>query len=76
MTETEAVEEASPLFDGAARPEATSRFLASRDHRLLVAYDDGIPVGFVSGVETTHPDKGTEMFLRAGRRRSLSTSGH
>ena len=23
----------------------------------------GRPVGFVSGVETTHPDKGTEMFL-------------
>ena len=22
-----------------------------------------MPVGFVSGVETTHPDKGTEMFL-------------
>ncbi len=21
------------------------------------------PIGFVSGVETTHPDKGTEMFL-------------
>ncbi|MHB9861601.1 GNAT family N-acetyltransferase [Streptomyces sp. YIM S03343] len=22
-----------------------------------------VPVGFISGVETTHPDKGTEMFL-------------
>jgi ribosomal protein S18 acetylase RimI-like enzyme len=30
----------------------------------LVAYgDDERPVGFVSGVELTHPDKGTEMFL-------------
>lgn len=24
---------------------------------------DGAAAGFVSGVETTHPDKGTEMFL-------------
>ena len=34
------------------------------DHHLCIAYDDSDqPVGFVSGVETTHPDKGTEMFL-------------
>jgi aminoglycoside 3-N-acetyltransferase I len=43
---------------------ATRRFLAEPGHHLLVAYDrDQRPVGFVSGVETTHPDKGTEMFL-------------
>ena len=63
MTKAEAVEAASPLFDGQAKRDATLRFLASRDHHLLVAYEDGTPVGFVSGVETTHPDKGTEMFL-------------
>jgi ribosomal protein S18 acetylase RimI-like enzyme len=28
-----------------------------------VAYVDGEPAGFVSGIEVTHPDKGTEMFL-------------
>jgi ribosomal protein S18 acetylase RimI-like enzyme len=54
---------ASHLFDGPARPEATARFLAEDGHHLLVAYEDGRPVGFVSGVEVTHPDKGTEMFL-------------
>ncbi len=43
---------------------AARRFLGEAGHHLLVAYDsDGRPVGFVSGVETTHPDKGTEMFL-------------
>ena len=63
VTEAEAVEAASPLFDREARPDATSRFLTSRDHHLLVAYEDSKPVAFVSGVETTHPDKGTEMFL-------------
>jgi ribosomal protein S18 acetylase RimI-like enzyme len=51
------------LFDGPARPEATARFLAEDGHHLLIAYDGDRAVGFVSGVEVTHPDKGTEMFL-------------
>ena len=60
----DAVRDAGRLFDAAPRPDATRRFLAAPDHHLLIAYDAaGAPVGFVSGVETTHPDKGTEMFL-------------
>jgi len=60
----ELVAAASHLFDGPARPEATLRFLDEEGHHLLLAIDDaGRPVGMVSGVETTHPDKGTEMFL-------------
>ena len=54
---------AAELFDGPPRPDATAKFLASDDHHLLLALDGGRAVGFVSGVETTHPDKGTEMFL-------------
>ena len=54
---------AEHLFDGPARPDATARFLAEPGHHLLVAYDGEGPVGMVTGVETTHPDKGTEMFL-------------
>jgi hypothetical protein len=54
---------AGHLFDGPARPDATARFLAEPGHHLLVAYDGERPVGMVTGVETTHPDKGTEMFL-------------
>ena len=54
---------AQALFDGPARPDATARFLAESGHHMLVAYVDGGPAGMVSGVETTHPDKGTEMFL-------------
>jgi ribosomal protein S18 acetylase RimI-like enzyme len=52
-----------PLFDYDPLPDATTRFLADEQHHLLAAFDAGEPVGFVSGVETTHPDKGTEMFL-------------
>ena len=57
------VKQASGLFDGPARDKPTTRFLNDPNHHLLVAYEDGRPVGFVSGVELTHPDKGTEMFL-------------
>ncbi|MEO5963934.1 MAG: GNAT family N-acetyltransferase [Candidatus Limnocylindrales bacterium] len=43
---------------------ASERFLSAGDHHLLMAFaDNGHALGFVSGVETTHPDKGTEMFL-------------
>lgn len=53
------------LFDGPVRAEWAERFLTAGGHHLFLAYDGGgpTPVGFVSGVETTHPDKGTEMLL-------------
>jgi GNAT superfamily N-acetyltransferase len=52
------------LFDAPPTEERTAKFLSSEGHHLLVAVDDeDKPIGFVSGVETTHPDKGTEMFL-------------
>ena len=57
------VMEAGELFDHAPQPDATARFLAEHGHHLLVAYDGAVPIGFISGVETVHPDKGTEMFL-------------
>jgi len=59
-----AVHDARELFDSAPEPAATRRFLDEPNHHLLIAYDPADrPLGFVSGVETTHPDKGTEMFL-------------
>jgi ribosomal protein S18 acetylase RimI-like enzyme len=45
------------------RDDTVRRFLDDPTHHLLLARDEGRVVGFVSGVETTHPDKGTEMFL-------------
>ena len=54
---------AGHLFDDPPRPDAAERFLAAEGHHLLVAYMDGVPAGMVTGVEMTHPDKGTEMFL-------------
>lgn len=54
---------AEALFDGPARPEWSERFLAAPGHLMLIASVDGVPVGMVSGVEMSHPDKGTEMCL-------------
>jgi [ribosomal protein S18]-alanine N-acetyltransferase len=54
---------AKDLFDGPMKPDAVERFLNDPVHHMLIAYMDDKPAGFVSGVETTHPDKGTEMFL-------------
>ncbi|MFJ3226998.1 GNAT family N-acetyltransferase [Streptomyces sp. NPDC086783] len=57
------------LFDRPVRPEWAQRFLEAGGHHLFLAYETPEsggppePVGFVSGVETVHPDKGTEMFL-------------
>ena len=62
-TTVEQVREAAPLFDEPLRDDAVRRFLDDPIHHLLLARDAGQVVGFVSGVETTHPDKGTEMFL-------------
>jgi len=63
ITRVEAVEAAGHLFDTLPRRDATERFLADERHHLLIAYVDEVPAGMVTGVEMTHPDKGTEMFL-------------
>lgn len=57
------VREAAALFDSSPKADATARFLSDGLHHLFIAYEDGEAAGFVTGVEMTHPDKGTEMFL-------------
>ena len=51
------------LFDGPPVTTAMERFAQEEGHHLLVAFDGDTPAGFVTGVEMTHPDKETEMFL-------------
>jgi ribosomal protein S18 acetylase RimI-like enzyme len=51
------------LFDHSPRRDWTALFLSRDGHHLLVASVDGVDAGFVTGVEMTHPDKGSEMFL-------------
>lgn len=54
---------ASRLFDYTVRAEWARTFLEDPRHHLCIAYLKGEPAGMVTGVEVTHPDKGTEMFL-------------
>jgi len=64
VTDASAVHLAVDLFDSPPLAAATARFLREPNHHLLFAYDQtGRAVGMISGVETTHPDKGTEMFI-------------
>jgi ribosomal protein S18 acetylase RimI-like enzyme len=76
----ERVMAAANLFDYPPRSGAVNRFLADPNHHLLIAYSGDVPAGFVSGVEVTHPDKGTEMFLyelavdEAHRRHGIGTA--
>jgi aminoglycoside 3-N-acetyltransferase I len=76
-----AVHAAGDLFDAPPLPAATERFLRDPTHHLLFAYDDGDrAIGMISGIETTHPDKGTEMFVYelgvapAARMRGVATA--
>jgi len=74
------VQRAGHLFDKAPQAAATVDFLASANHYLLLALLAGEPVGFVTGVEMVHPDKGREMFLYelgvddSARRRGVGTA--
>jgi aminoglycoside 3-N-acetyltransferase I len=59
-----AVTAEADLVEAPPLAAATERFLREPGHHLLFAYDEsGRPVGMISGVEMTHPDKGTEMFI-------------
>jgi ribosomal protein S18 acetylase RimI-like enzyme len=51
------------LFDRPPQATSTERFLQRDGHHILMAYIEGEPVGFVSGMEIEHPDKGFEMLL-------------
>lgn len=54
---------AEHLFDGPVRMEWAVSFLQRSGHHLCLATVRNEAVGFVSGVEIIHPDKGTEMLL-------------
>jgi aminoglycoside 3-N-acetyltransferase I len=63
VVDAAAVHLAAGLFDSPPLAAATERFLAQPGHHLLFAFQGERAVGMISGVEMTHPDKGTEMFV-------------
>lgn len=68
---------APDVFDNPLDPELTREFLADPRHHIAVAIEDGLVVGFASGVDYVHPDKPRELWINevgvapAYRRRGL-----
>ncbi len=54
---------ADGVFDLAVDPDLTAEFLADPRHHLVVAVDQGVVVGMVSGVHYVHPDKRPELWI-------------
>jgi ribosomal protein S18 acetylase RimI-like enzyme len=54
---------APEVFDNPIDPELTREFLADPRHHIAVAIDDGLVVGFASGVHYVHPDKPPELWI-------------
>ncbi|HJY37831.1 MAG TPA: GNAT family N-acetyltransferase [Steroidobacteraceae bacterium] len=54
---------ADGVFDDAVQPALAREFLDDARHHLAVALDDGIVVGFASGVHYVHPDKPPELWI-------------
>jgi ribosomal protein S18 acetylase RimI-like enzyme len=54
---------AEEVFDNAVDPNLTREFLADPRHHIAVALDDGLVVGFASGLHYVHPDKPAELWI-------------
>jgi ribosomal protein S18 acetylase RimI-like enzyme len=54
---------AEDVFDNAVDPALAREFLADPRHHIAVATDDGVVVGFASGVHYVHPDKPAELWV-------------
>lgn len=54
---------AEEVFDNAIDPNLTREFLADPRHHIAVALDDGLVVGFASGLHYVHPDKSAELWI-------------
>ena len=54
---------APDVFDHLINPGWAAEFLNDPRHHIAVAIDDGVVVGFASGVHYLHPDKAPELFI-------------
>jgi ribosomal protein S18 acetylase RimI-like enzyme len=57
------IDAAPEVFDNPVDPERTREFLADPRHHIAVAIDNGLVVGFASGVHYIHPDKAPELWI-------------
>jgi len=54
---------AAGVFDNPIDPELTKEFLGDPRHHIAVAIDNGLVVGFASGLHYVHPDKPPELWI-------------
>jgi len=54
---------AAEVFDNTIDAELTREFLEDPRHHIAVAIDNGLVVGFASGVHYIHPDKPPELWI-------------
>jgi aminoglycoside 6'-N-acetyltransferase I len=54
---------APEVFDNPIDPNFAREFLQDPRHHIAVAIDDGVVIGFASGVHYVHPDKEPEMWI-------------
>ncbi|MFM0674444.1 GNAT family N-acetyltransferase [Paraburkholderia sediminicola] len=54
---------APEVFDNPLDAELTREFLEDPRHHIAVVIDDGLVVGFASGVDYLHPDKPAELWI-------------
>jgi aminoglycoside 6'-N-acetyltransferase I len=54
---------AGEVFDNPIDSELTREFLEDPRHHIAVAIDEGVVVGFASGVHYIHPDKPAELWI-------------
>jgi len=54
---------ADGVFDRPVDPGLTREFLADPRHHIAVAVDDGVVVGFASGVHYIHPDAAAQLWI-------------
>ena len=54
---------AAEVFDKPVDVGLTREFLEDPRHHIAVAIDDGLVVGFASGVHYIHPDKPAELWI-------------
>ncbi len=54
---------ATDLFDNPIDPKLTREFLNDPRHHIAVAIENGLVVGFASGLHYVHPDKPPELWV-------------
>jgi ribosomal protein S18 acetylase RimI-like enzyme len=54
---------AAEVFDGQVNRKWTHEFLADQRHHLIVARDNSVVVGMITGVDYVHPDKAPQLWI-------------